>query len=150
MAIMLKRGRTVLSMLTVTLCTEQWRIDLHKTYFNRYDRKSLKFFLGCVICETDGIFRARTISSPEFFPVKYLILRPAPPPPPPPIKKAVPTVFLGLTERRKILRDPKLIPALPTRFLPPCWSPSEGHENHQSYSSAISTSLKTRQENGTF
>ena len=84
------------------------------------------------------------ISSPEFLPaISAFINIWYYPPPPPPIKKAVRKVFLGLTERRKILRDPKLIPALPTRFLPPCWSSSEGHENHQSYSSAISTSLKT-------
>ena len=105
------------------------------------------FLLGCVLCGTDEIFRASAyfftrIFTGYFSIHKYLIFRP-PPPPPRPLKKAVRTVFLGLTERRKILRDPKLIPALPTGFLPPCWSSSEGHENHQSYSSAISTSLKT-------
>ena len=31
MAIMLPKGRTILSMLAVTLWTEQWRIDLYKT-----------------------------------------------------------------------------------------------------------------------
>ena len=38
--------RTILSMLTVTLCTELWRIDLHKTYLNRYDRKWIEFVIG--------------------------------------------------------------------------------------------------------
>ena len=39
-------GRTILSMLTVTLWTELWKIDLHKTYLNRYDRKWIEIVIG--------------------------------------------------------------------------------------------------------
>ena len=46
MVIMLPKGRTILSMLTVILWTELWRIDLHKTYLNRYDRKWIEIVIG--------------------------------------------------------------------------------------------------------
>ena len=43
---LLPNGRTILSMLTVTLWTEKWRIDLQKTHLNRYDRKSIEIVIG--------------------------------------------------------------------------------------------------------
>ena len=46
MVIMLPKERTILSMLRVTLWTEQWRVDLHKTYLNCYDRKSTEIVIG--------------------------------------------------------------------------------------------------------
>ena len=43
---MLPKRRTILSKLTVTLWTELWRIDLHKTYLNRYDRTWIEIVIG--------------------------------------------------------------------------------------------------------
>ena len=45
MVIMLPKGRTIWSMLTVSLWTELWRIDLLKTYLNRYDRKWIEIVI---------------------------------------------------------------------------------------------------------
>ena len=40
------KGRTILSMLTITLWTELWRIDLQKAYLNRYGRKWIEIVIG--------------------------------------------------------------------------------------------------------
>ena len=67
MVIMLPKGRTILSMQTVTLWTELWRIDLHKTYLNRYDWKSIEFIIGLVCFVGLNRYYVQVLfSSPEF------------------------------------------------------------------------------------
>ena len=43
---MLPKGRTIISRLTVTLWTKLTRIDLQKTYLNRYDREWIETVIG--------------------------------------------------------------------------------------------------------